>query len=161
MFKWFRDCKTCEEGKQLYHELAKRFHPDNGGTGEELKEIISEFKLWFEKFKNIHTNKEGKTYTAKQETSETAEQFIDIINNLSTIPSIDVEMCGDWLWITGNTYPYKEQLKEFGCRWSIGKKKWYWTTDPYMKGYKHPTMTQIRNRYGSENIKLNSRLEIE
>lgn len=161
MFYWFKNCKTCEEGKQLYRELAKRYHPDNGASGEELKEIISEFKQWFEKYKNIHINKEGKTYTAKQETSETAEQFIDIINNLSIIPSIEVEMCGDWLWITGNTFPYKEQLKEFGCRWSIGKKKWYWTTDPYMKGYKHPTMTQIRNRYGSENVKLNSRLEIE
>lgn len=161
MFYWFKNCKTCEEGKQLYRELAKRFHPDNGGTGEDLKEIISEFKLWFQKFKNIHANKEGKTYTSKQETSETAEQFIDIINNLSTIPSIEVEMCGDWLWITGNTYQYKEQLKEFGCRWSIGKKKWYWTTDPYMKGYKHPTMDQIRNRYGSEHVNLNSRLEIE
>jgi hypothetical protein len=53
MFYWFKNCKTCEEGKQLYRELAKRFHPDNGGTGEELKEIISEFKLWFEKYKNM------------------------------------------------------------------------------------------------------------
>ncbi len=161
MFKWFRDCKTAEEGKQLYRELAKRFHPDNGGTGEELKEINAEFKVWFEKYKNIHTSKDGKTYTSKQQTHETAEQFIDIINNLSTIPGIEVELCGDWLWITGNTYPYKEQLKSFGCRWSIGKKKWYWTTDPYSKGYKHPTMNQIRNRYGSEAVELNRHPELE
>lgn len=43
MFYWFKNCKTCEDGKQLYRELAKRYHPDNGATGEELKEIISEF----------------------------------------------------------------------------------------------------------------------
>lgn len=41
MFYWFKNCKTCEEGKQLYRELAKRYHPDNGATGDELKEIIS------------------------------------------------------------------------------------------------------------------------
>ena len=160
MFKWFRDCKTAEQGKQLYRELAKKFHPDNGASGEELKEIISEFKVWFEHFKNVH-EKDGQTYTSKNETSYTAEQFIEIINKLSSIPNIEVEMCGDWLWITGNTYPYKEQLKEFGCRWSVGKKKWYWTQDPYNKGFKHPTMNQIRNRYGSENVKLNIRPELE
>lgn len=160
MFKWFRNAKTCEEGKQLYRELAKKFHPDNGGTGEELKEIIVEFKLWYEHYKNVH-EKDGKTYTSKKETPYTAEQFIDIINKLSTIPSIEVELCGEWLWIFGNTYPYKELLKEFGCRWSVGKKKWYWTEDPYHKCFKHTSMSQIRNRYGSENIKLNRRLELE
>jgi hypothetical protein len=161
MFKWFRDCKTAEEGKTLYRELAKKFHPDNGASGEELKEIILEFKRWYEQFKNVHTDKDGKTYTSKKATTQTAEEFIDIINNLSTIPGIEVELCGDWLWITGSTYPYKDILKQFGCRWSVGKKKWYWTTAPYTKRSVHPSMETIRNMYGSENIELNRRAELE
>ena len=157
MFKWFKDCKTAEAGKQLYRELAKKFHPDNGGSGNELKEIISEFKLWWSKYKDIHTDKEGKTYKSEHETTETAEDFMEIIGNLSTIPGIEVELCGSWLWISGNTYPYKEQLKTFGCRWSKGHKKWYWTTDEYRHQKGHNSMNQIRFKYGSQMVKLNTR----
>ena len=161
MYKWFAGCRTSEEGKTLYRELAKKYHPDNGGTGEELKEIIIEFKRWYSQFKDVHTNKDGNTYTSSKKTSTTAEQFIDIINKLSSIPNIEVEMCGDWLWITGSTYPYKDTLKQFGCRWSVGKKKWYWTTAPYTKRSVHPSMETIRNMYGSESVELNRRAELE
>ena len=162
MWKWFRDCKTAEEGKARYRELVRKYHPDNGGTGEELKEISVEFKTWFAKYKNIHTNSEGETYTSEKETTETAEDFMEIINNLSTLPGIEVEICGTWLWISGNTYPVKDQLSSFGCRWSKSKKKWYWTTDDYTKArYKKPTMEQIRQMYGSQKVKLSHRLCIE
>ena len=162
MYKWFKNCKTAEHGKQLYRELVRKYHPDNGGTGEELKEISVEFKMWYETHKNIHTNEQGETYTSEKETTETAEEFMEIIRNLSTLTGIEVEICGTWLWITGNTYPVRTQLTEFGCRWSRGKKKWYWTKDPFTTNhYKKPTMEQIRNRYGSQNVKLNTRICIE
>lgn len=162
MFKWFRDCKTAEAGKQLYRELVRKFHPDNGGSGEEIKEINTEFKTWWVRYKDIHTAKDGTTYKSAEATQETAEDFIDIINNLSTIPNISVEICGSWLWISGNTYPVRTQLSSFGCRWSKGKKKWYWTTDEYTKvRYKTPTMAQIRQMYGSQKVKLHTRPQLE
>lgn len=162
MYKWFKDCKTCEAGKARYRDLVRQYHPDNGGTGEELKEITVEFKTWFAHFKNIHTNANGETYTAETDSTETPEDFIDIINNLSTIPNISVEICGTWLWISGNTYPVRAQLTSFGCRWSKGKKKWYWTTDEYTRvHYKTPTMAQIRQMYGSQKVKFTSRPQLE
>lgn len=30
-----------------------------------------------------------------------------------------------WHWITGDTYPYRELLKRWGCRWSKKRKSWY------------------------------------
>ena len=162
MFKWFRDCKTCEAGKARYRDLVRQYHPDNGASGEEMKEITVEFKIWFERFKNIHETAKGETYTQETESTETPEDFMDIINNLSTIPNISVEICGTWLWISGNTYPVRTQLTSFGCRWSKGKKKWYWTTDEYSRvRYKTPTMAQIRQMYGSQKVKFSTRLQIE
>ena len=38
MYKWFRDCKTAEEGKALYHELVKKHHSDNGGNDSVMTE---------------------------------------------------------------------------------------------------------------------------
>lgn len=162
MYKWFSECKTAEQGKQKYRELVKQYHPDNGGTGEELKEISAEFSTWWDHYKNIHTNADGKTYTSEKETTETAEQFMDIIRNLSNLPNIEIEICGSWLWITGNTYPVRTQLSEFGCRWSRGKKKWYWTQDDFTKArYKKPSMEQIRQRYGSQMVHLQPNLCLE
>lgn len=160
MFKWFRDCRTAEQGKDLYRQLAKRYHPDNGGTGNELKEIIAEFKIWWGRFKDIHQTAEGKTYTAEQETTETAEEFIEIIEKLSCCQGIEVEACGSWLWLTGNTYTYREYLKEIGCRWSKGKRKWYWTHEPWRSTKVHKSMEQIRTQYGSQKVQLNSRLQL-
>lgn len=30
-----------------------------------------------------------------------------------------------WWWLTGNTYPHKDMLKRWGCRWSKGRRAWY------------------------------------
>ncbi len=31
-----------------------------------------------------------------------------------------------WFWITGDTYPHREHLKAYGCRWSQKRKAWYY-----------------------------------
>jgi hypothetical protein len=30
-----------------------------------------------------------------------------------------------WWWLTGNTYPHKDMLKRWGCRWSKGRRAWF------------------------------------
>lgn len=30
-----------------------------------------------------------------------------------------------WWWLSGDTYPYRETLKRWGCRWSRRRKAWY------------------------------------
>ena len=165
-YKWFKGVKYAEDGKSLYRKLARENHPDNGGNEELLKQITVEFKEWWEEHKNIHrTAGQG---TAGQETAgqETAgqerkyrecniDEFIEIINKLVIVPGIEIEICGTWVWISGNSYPYKDYLKEIGCRWSKGKKKWFWTNDyfnPKMKYGIHPNMETIRTIYGSTKI---------
>ncbi len=156
MFKWFRDCKTAEAGKSLYRDLVRKFHPDNGGSGVEIKEINAEFSIWWERFKNIHADEKGQTYTDENGTTETAEDFIEIISNLSRLSGIELEICGKWLWISGNTYPVRDHLKSYGCGYASGKKKWYWTKEPFQKHRcKGKSMKQIRFRYGSQKVVTN------
>lgn len=149
--KWFKGVTTAEQAKQRYHELVKKYHPDNGGSGIELKEIIPEFKAIWEHVKNIHFSQEKQeTYT--QETTETAEEFIDIIDALSKFEGIVIELCGSWIWLSGNTFDIKDELKNLGCRWSKGKRKWYYTHDEWRKTKYHKSMEQIRRDYGSQII---------
>lgn len=158
MYKYFKTCKTAEEGKTLYRKLAKQYHPDNtNGDDSIIKQINAEFSEWWTHHKDIHFDSEtGETYHSEKETQETAEDFIEIIRNLSTLTGIEVEQCGSWLWITGNTYPVRNELSSFGCKYSKSKKSWYWSKDLSNYKPKHgQTMNAIRAKYGSSHIPLN------
>ena len=39
---------------------------------------------------------------------------------------ITIEICGTFIWISGNSYPYRKELKEIGFKWASQKKQWYW-----------------------------------
>lgn len=154
--KYFENVKTAEELKKLYHKLAIKLHPDNGGDAEEFKAMNNQFKQMFDRLKNIHTNKEGKVWeaTGDRATTETAEEFMDIISKLMFIKDLTVELCGSWIWVGGNTKEHKDLLKELGCKWSQNKQMWYYQRDGIRKYHKKAwTIDEIRNTYGSKRFR--------
>lgn len=148
---YFKNCRTIEDVKKAYRELAKKLHPDCGGDAEAFKVMMNEYKIAFEKYKNIHTNFEGETY--EKETTETPEQFADIINKVIHFEGVTVEIIGSWVWLSGATMLYKDEIKAAGFWWSKSKKAWYWngeTTKTKRRGrYK---LDELRNRWGSQEI---------
>lgn len=152
MTNYFTNAKTAEELKQLYKKYARDLHPDcNPGkdTTSEFQMMQAEYQKRWEQLKNIHTNASGETYT--KETEETAQQYMDIIEALLHIPGLMIELCGSWLWITGNTKEVKDQLKALGFKYSSKKQAWYYHEGPYHKyGKSEKSMDDIRNMYGSE-----------
>ena len=164
---YFTNCKTLSELKTEYRNLCKKFHPDNpNGDAEIMKIINAEFDRLFHILKakekntnstnNQHTNCNTDSSEKKTKVDETPEMFREIIYKLFAISEdIIIEICGTWLWLTGNTYQVKEQLKDIGCRWSKSKKKWYFTYEPYM--YTRYTISEQARRfkYGSEFVEAN------
>lgn len=155
--KYFTNVKTIEELKKQYFALAKKYHSDiTHGSDEIMKEINSEYSDLFRVYKDVHQSiKEDsteETYTAKTATNEAPEDFINIIKFLLSLGGLDVELCGRWLWIGGNTKEHKDQLKAMGCKWSSNKKLWSWHYDgdatPYHKRHSQD-MSHIRSKYGS------------
>lgn len=154
--KYFHDCTTLGELKKQYRRLAMIHHPDVGGDPETMKEINNEHDALFERIKARH-NAEAKADTTSKthETTETAEEFREIIDILLRLDGLEVELCGSWLWIGGKTREHKDELKAAGFRWSNNKKLWYWhhaeEGSRWHKGTK--TIGEIRAKYGSQTFR--------
>lgn len=101
--KWFSAPRTAEELKKQYKKLALEHHPDRGGSTADMQEINAEYERLFARLKDVHQNKDGEFYTARTETTETASEFMDIIEKLIHMDGVQIEICGSWIWLTGNT----------------------------------------------------------
>lgn len=151
--KWFKNPETLEDLKKQYHRLAMKHYPDVGGTEQAMKEINAEYEKLFSSLKDTHKNAEGEFYQSRTATTETAAEFMDIIEKLIHMDGIEIEVCGSWVWVTGNTRPHKDELKALAFRWSSNKAAWYFHRDGYKKRSKKSlTLDEIRGYYGSEKI---------
>lgn len=147
---YFTNCRTAEELKKEYRKLAAKLHPDNNpgkDTTKDFQAMQAEFEKAFDHLKNVHVNKDGETY--EKESTETAREFMDLINKLLHFEGVEVELCGSWIWCTGNTKAYKEELKALSFRWSSNKKAWYFHREPYRRRSKNSmSLDDIRSMYG-------------
>lgn len=143
---YFQNCQTLDEAKSLFWSLAKVHHPDKGGNTATFQEILNQF----ESFKPGSEKFEGEF-----EAFNSAE-YASIISQLVVIPEIVVEVCGSWVWVSGNTKPYKEEIKaivtgdSYKRGWSQKKGMWYFSPAGYRKRSKAEYhMNEIRSMYGS------------
>ena len=150
--RYFENCKTCEDVKQLYKKYARDLNPDcNPGrdTTAEFQEMSRQYEEAYNRLKNIHQNANGETY--EKESQQTATEYADLINQLLHLSGLMIELCGSWLWITGNTKEHKDTLKSLGFKYSSNKQAWYYHEGEYHKhGKKSKSMQDIRSMYGSE-----------
>ena len=49
-----------------------------------------------------------------------------IMDRLQAISGLDISAKKSTIWISGQTYPARAQLKALGCRWSAKRKAWYY-----------------------------------
>jgi hypothetical protein len=152
--KYFMNCRTAEEVKKEYFRLAMIHHPDRGGNLETMQEINNEYDCIWPLLKDKHVDKEGKEYRSNKETSETAAQYPEVINKIIHFVGVKIEICGSWVWLSGNTRTYKEEIKAAGFHWSQPKTMWYWRAEENRAWFnkKSHDMDYIRVRYGSETI---------
>lgn len=157
--KWFKNIETLKDLRKEYRRLVVKYHPDNGGMENILKDINSEYDILFKKMKyNYEQNDTYNNTTAKQKQSydwQKDAQIRDIIMQLAKFgDNISVEIIGTWIWVS-SCYEYRKELKELGFHWARQKQMWYMHFDNYYKFSSHPaSMSYIRAKYGSVEVKF-------
>lgn len=156
--KWFKDISRPDELRKLYRKLVVRYHPDNGGSEDDIKEINAEYDILFKKMKNDFEQKDTyKNATDKQKQSydwQKDAQIRETLMQLSRFRDITVEVIGVWIWVS-DCYPYRKELKALGFRWARQKQMWYRHFDDYHRFSAKPaSMSYIRSKYGSVEIKF-------
>jgi hypothetical protein len=83
---------------------------------------------------------------------DAGDGFREVIDQIIGLAGIEIEICGTWLWITGNTKPARDILKAAGFKWSGKKLAWYWHSGEYRRRGRQYTLEEIRDRHGSQKI---------
>ena len=165
MDTYFKDINTLEELRKQYKELLKKYHPDNGGDVAIMQEVNAEYDKLFKVLKDKHDNDttdgEKSDYDANMYDWENDKALREVLEKIINFNGIEILICGQWIWVDGNTYSYKKELKEIGFKWASQKKKWYFHTDTFRKkSRKTLSMEDIQNYYGSTTVKGVDRKQI-
>lgn len=153
----FSTCNTINELKSLYKKLCNMYHPDNGGDEEVMKFVNNQYECLFNKFKNEYNWQADNDSTGKtRHMNECSDEFINIINKIINLKNINIELCGSWIWVSGETRQYIKIFHELTFRWASNKKMWYWRNEKdAVKNNKSKSMEYIREKYGSEKFTNN------
>lgn len=164
MARYFINVNTLEELRRQYKELLKKFHPDNGGSEEATKALNVEYDQLFKILKDKYESNSADSNQNNSSNTESAhsantydwendQALREVLQKIINFNGIEIDLVGAWIWLDGNTYPYKESLKEYGFRWSKQRLKWYWHDGEFRRyGNSKLTYMDIQRLYGSTSV---------
>lgn len=153
---YFKNVQSVQELKKEYRKLVLKNHPDKGGKHETMVAIVLEYEWALSHLFDADGNRRSAASTGAYNFE--ADGFREALDALMKLDDLEIEICGSWIWVGGNTKPNKDAIKAAGCRWASAKKLWYWRPADYVKtSRKTCSMDKIRELHGSETFNSNGR----
>lgn len=133
--------------KAAYKRKAKEFHPDRNPAGVEIMKMIN---VAYDLIKNedninVFENKVMNDYPS------TLAVALNAVLGLGLM----VEVCGLWIWVSGDTKSHKDILKAAAYLWSPKKSMWYFrplkarSKKRFAANKSEWSMDQIRQTFGT------------
>lgn len=152
---------TPEAVTAAYRRAAMKYHPDRNPAGLVMMKAINAAREALADFRG--------TLQHSEQAMEYGADLNAAISHLLHSVGLELEICGAWLWVTGETKAHKEHIKAYESetankfKWHSKKLAWYFAPNDY-KGFRrtkgNTAMDDIRNTYGSEQIRTVSRTAI-
>jgi curved DNA-binding protein CbpA len=138
--------------KQAYRKACTKFHPYRNPAGIEIMKLLNQA---------FETLKKEPDFAAENKTEGYDESLNDAINAVMQMDGVIIEICGLWVWLSGDTRPHKTEIKEAGYFWASKKMMWYFRpADFKSKGRGKDSIDDIRAKYGSKEVKTTNRTKI-
>lgn len=139
---------TIEDIKTFYRKAAAKYHPDHNPAGLEMMKMVN---IAYETLKAYDLSKITSITPDRYDYGEIINTALNKIIGLS---GLSIELCGSWVWVSGDTKPHKDKLKAAGFFWSPKKLCWYFRPESHKsRNCKMWTMEKIRTSYGSTIVK--------
>lgn len=141
-----------------YRNLAKRYHPDLvGDASSEMMKLINEAhetarNKWADIMSYLNTGNgtSGNEFLG--------DKILRVYQSLKSLSGINIELIGSWLWITGDTKPVKDYIKEIGqyheCGVGFSKSKlaWYIKPDKRHRKGKNMDWKSMKQMWGHQDL---------
>ena len=140
---------TEEIVKTAYRQVSLKFHPDRNPAGHQMMILINEAREVLKEETYPFDYKSDEDYNYGEEINEA-------LNKIINLQGIVIEICGAWVWVSGNTKEHWPTLKEAGFKFSAPKKMVYFRPEyAQTRRYKKDglSMDEIRGKYGADKIK--------
>lgn len=126
-----------------YRRAAMAYHPDRGGSTEMMQAVNQAYAM-LQAF-------EGEVTASNQEGYGAA--LNDAINAIVALYGLSIEVCGCWVWVSGDTKKHKDDLKVAGYRWASKKHMWYFRPEGWTRSARGTwDMDKIRTAHGSQSV---------
>lgn len=131
--------------KHAYRKACSKYHPDKGGSNEMMQAVNSAY----ETLKN-HDGELKNCVSSNDYADELNDAILAVIN----LPNITLEVCGSWVWVSGDTKTHKEIFKTHQFKWAPKKKMWHFRPQDWKSSSRgNMDMEKIRTKYGSQSVK--------
>lgn len=137
--------------KAAFRRAAQKYHPDKGGSNEMMQAVNAAYAELQKHY--------GETIAEFGADAGYADRLNDAINAIIHLDGLNIEVCGLWVWVSGDTRTHKESLKAAGYFWASKKFMWYFRPEE-SKGGRGKSMDEIRGKYGSVSVQTRRAAEL-
>lgn len=140
---------TPESVKLAYRKACAKYHPDRNPAGAEMMKMVNEAY-------GVLKEKSGSSDADYTDIKSYGEEIFNALTAIMEL-GLEIEICGAWVWLHGDTKQHKDVIKEAGFKWAPKKKLWYFRPAGYKSRSRgNWSMDEIREFHGSERVNFNN-----
>lgn len=132
--------------KKAYRTSCMKYHPDRNPAGTEMMKLINNAYDALQDYVPIGD------FENEAEVNNLSDELNSALNAVIGL-GLTIEICGSWIWVSGDTRPHRAVLKESGYRWAPKKLMWSFCGGERTTSRGKFSMDDIRTRHGSTTVK--------